>query len=791
MNNINLQSNFNKNVSSDLKLFLSHANQQLQNKVFITRDGQAYPRRKLDSDFQNDLEVALSDPEKGIRIAKSFEKHLAPVVSGQEKEILQKWLLKNVRFLGFFPFDQYYRGDFPSAVQAIMQHCPEHMANFFEEIRLKETPTQFSIVRDLNVPCNIVIITTTGGGGHKSVADALKSTLDKYPLKYHATVIDIAEISKRSDPLFLLSGLLSAEEIYDKIYQQQKNCWLAQQLWELKPKLNPFVADTSMSDLKKKIRELKPDLVISTCHHLERDLDVASSLCIPFRFIHCDYELSWSLIQLVAKGNPEAIKLWLPAQDPELLRPMSSQLKSELVNQLRIDHTEAELDALIAEKTKEIIQYSGYPVRPAFRTAEEEEKQKIRERLKISKDTYVVPIQMGKQGVGTLEKVVMALNENLSVVYDHPLHIAVLCGTNEELREKLLAYLAKTPQHPQVEFVICPLLNQQETADYLKIADVEIMKPGGAATAEALKVGVRTLILIDQGHPWEMCNKEQMLRHKVGIVAESIDSIPKQLREMLQQSRSIHYCPIDAEEQVPRLIDESIRDFNHYHLRSIPTDAVFKRTAIEYTTVLYDMLDVLHLTLHSNGITYWSSGGTRLGQDPARGSGLIPWDDDGDIQIYHKDKENLLALTDVFEKQGFLLKDHQFGFKLFPRTGYFPSVDIFTAVEDPLTGHYFLGYPEARATWPNDYWTKEELSQIEPLAFGPIHVMGCKNADRYLTTSYGSNYREVGYRIWDHEKNRFHLKVAVRLVDRSCAPYLSYLTEKMEQRRAVMQERAS
>ena len=43
------------------------------------------------------------------------------------------------------------------------------------------------------------------------------------------------------------------------------------------------------------------------------------------------------------------------------------------------------------------------------------------------------------------------------------------------------------------------------------------------------------------------------------------------------------------------------------------------------------MLGTIHHILTTNGIRYWIDGGTLLGA--VRNEGLIPWDDDGDLQF--------------------------------------------------------------------------------------------------------------------------------------------------------------
>ncbi len=770
----------NMSILEKLTNFLQYSNENLSSSHFIGHDGTSFTRRKIESEFLNRLEIELTDPEKAERIYRSFETHLGPVLTPTERETLEGWILKNVRFMGALPFYAHWKGELEQTVAAVLVSHLYRAAAFFEEVRLGERPCVFPLIRDPKDPKNIVIITTTGGGGHESVANALMQIFEKFPEKYHVTIIDIAPIFKASDPLYCLSGLLSAEEIYDQIYQQHKEAYLAQQLWELKPKLNAFVQNTAMRDLKEIIRPLNPDLIISTCHFLDRDLELASALGVPLRFAHCDYELSWALVSLIAKINPATVKLWLPATDPEILHPTSTRLKSELVQQLSLTHSEEEIEALIESRTQSSIDYSGFPVRASFkRVTDPLAICASRERLGVAEGSQVVVIQMGKQGVGTLAAVVKTLNEDLSVVYDRSLHVAVMCGTNQEMRADLLDYFKKTEKHPQLHFDILPLLNQDEVAESLSITDAELMKPGGGATSEALEMAVNTLIFMDPQHPWEGCNKDQMVRHGIGTVAESLESIPRQLKEVLAKPRNFTYQPINAAEVVPGLVDEAIKAFEVFQLHNnkpqmpgILTDAVFQRTPVEDTAKIYTQLRDLHTVLSKHGIRYWMDGGTLLGA--IRHGGVIPWDDDGDIQIFEEDKEKLLALKEEFAELGYLLQDHELSLKLFPGDGsHYPSIDIFTARKDEETGLYFIGNARAQGIWPNDWWTEEELSEIVPYEFGPQVMMGCKHTERYLSTLYGDNYMEIAYQLWNHAANTMHTRLAVQIVDRSPAPWIA------------------
>jgi processive 1,2-diacylglycerol beta-glucosyltransferase len=545
-------------VIENLQTWMESASQNWSQERIVAHDQTIFSRRIFESPFHYYLEDKLADPEKARRIYQSFEKHLGPVLTPDERITLEHWILKNVQFIGALPFHHQWQGKFEPAVKAILYRHPERAIAFAEELRLLEKPCAFPVMRNPSEPKNIVIITTSGGGGHLSVSTAVEQILNKFPEKYRVTVIDVAKLFKPVDPLYRLSGLISSDEVYDHVYQQCSNVTLAHKLWHLSSTLNFFIEKEGGKILKDQIRLLKPDLILSSCHFNDRDLEIASSLGVPLRFIHCDYELSWALAPLISKINPQIVKFWLPATDPELLRPLSQKSSSG-----QVDHPP--LDPLLAAKVKRVIEYSGYPVRSSFkRITDPQMIASLRQKYGIAKNSQIIILQMGRQGMGSLASIVKTLNENREVTYDGPLYIAVMCGTNEEMRKNLLAYFASTQNHPQIHFDILSLLDQNTAAEYLSIADAEIMKPGGATTGEALQTGVKTLIFVDPTLPWEGVNKDHMVRHDTGTVVQSLETIPLQLKEVLTKPKNHSYQPIDANKTIPILIDEAIHSFEEF-----------------------------------------------------------------------------------------------------------------------------------------------------------------------------------------------------------------------------------
>ncbi len=197
---------------------------------------------------------------------------------------------------------------------------------------------------------------------------------------------------------------------------------------------------------------------------------------------------------------------------------------------------------------------------------------------------------------------------------------------------------------------------------------------------------------------------------------------------------------------------------------------------------LYQLMKDWDQLACARGIPYVVEGGTLLGA--VRNAGIIPHDDDLDINVPAKHVPDVLALQPTLRAWGYELGKCAFGYKLYPADGAlvpgqtfrFPFLDIFVShvEEDGKV------YNECRC-WPQCAFNIGDMYPAQRMRFGAFFVNAPAAPLPYLDACYGADWNDVYYVDASHlQEGQAHVRTkhAIQEADRRPATPLGPLLDR-------------
>ena len=157
--------------------------------------------------------------------------------------------------------------------------------------------------------------------------------------------------------------------------------------------------------------------------------------------------------------------------------------------------------------------------------------------------------------------------------------------------------------------------------------------------------------------------------------------------------------------------------------------------------LLYHITKITIDILDKSKIDYWATDGTLSGIK--RSQGFIPWDDDVDIAIDKKDKQNLRSLKDNFKHEGLDLV----------------GVGKYMKVKHPKNKNVWIDiFILKNGVWPQDHYKDiafkpGELYPLKKGKFGKLTMNIPHKSDKYLDRIF-KDWRKVAYIYNHHTKGK-------------------------------------
>lgn len=336
----------------------------------------------------------------------------------------------------------------------------------------------------------VLILSASAGTGHLRAADALEKVC-----RGHAEVGQVMNV----DALTYTNKLF--RDFYSKLYMQLVQSapnfvgwWYdkSDEPWKT-DKMRLMLDRINTRPLVKMIRKFRPDVTICT-HFLPAEI----------------------ISHLITKGELQA-RLAIVVTDFD----MHAMWLSRAFHHYFVALQETKVHLTMLGLPEERITVSGIPVDPKFGL--KADRDALREKHGLKKDVPLLLVSAGALGVGPAERVAKVLSYMKT-----PAHIVVVCGKNEELREKVLKQAEQQPAH--LSYTV--LGYTDEMHDWMALADLFIGKPGGLTTAEALVRGLPMAIFFPIPGQEER-NSDHLLEKGVAIKCNEVTTMAYKIDQLL------------------------------------------------------------------------------------------------------------------------------------------------------------------------------------------------------------------------------------------------------------------
>ena len=350
----------------------------------------------------------------------------------------------------------------------------------------------------------VMIFTTSGGGGHISVTQALQGYLqDDFLVE---SVLIFQDVLSSIDIIRAVTfGRLNGEDIYNNLVRK-KRFGLLNIFYQIAVRYYQSQYQKIRYALHGYLAQNKPDCVISVTPLVNNIiLDVCEDLAIPFILLPTDLDIH-TFIYNISKPTYNDFYLFLPFDDLGIKKPAQK-----------------------AQIPDSQIKISGFALRSDF--LKEDHPQEIKKRYGIDQDIPIIMILMGAQGS---ENIITMLKELL--LLEQPIHIITCVGKNIDLQKKINALMLPEGICLTVVTFGCNI------ADLMSIADILITKSGTVSVCEAIYKELPMILDATSAVlKWEQFNHHFIQEHRFGVSLTKLSELPEQVDDFLRHNRFKRY----------------------------------------------------------------------------------------------------------------------------------------------------------------------------------------------------------------------------------------------------------
>jgi len=368
----------------------------------------------------------------------------------------------------------------------------------------------------------IVILTTSGGGGHISASKALRQYLHK---KY-----SIVETNIFSEILYQLDFVrwfslkkYNGEDFYNYLVQK-KAFKRINILWSLGKFATRILKPILLKMLRKYFKSENPDLIISVIPLLNGIiLKACKELDIPFLVVPTDLDATTFIYGI---NNPDYTKF-------EFNVAFADNDIFKTIEPAHIDF--------------EQLSVNGFPLRESF--FEEKNPQKIKKEFNIETEKPIILLMMG--AVGSKES--YTFMTYLSKI-TNPAHIIICLGKNKKNIQQFKNL--RLPNHISLSL----LAFTEKISDLMSISDILITKSGTVTVCESIYMNLPLLLdATSEVLLWEQFNHLFVTKNRFGLTIKKYKELPQIVDMLLSNPKMLEMYKKNLTEYPKKNFEESIQ----------------------------------------------------------------------------------------------------------------------------------------------------------------------------------------------------------------------------------------